>query len=79
MPSCRPSPLKAATAIAVASGIWYGAITFFAYRVGDNWDEMSRRVGGASRALGVAAAALALVGGLVVLVRRRRRAAPART
>ena len=75
----RVPPLKAATAIAVASGIWYGAITFFAYRVGDTWDEMSRRVGGASRALGVAAAALALVVGLVVLVRRRRRAATART
>jgi len=75
----RVPPVRAGAAIAVASGIWYGAITYFAYRVGDSWDEMSRRVGGASRALGIAAGAVAIVVGVVALARwRRRRVAAAR-
>jgi membrane protein DedA with SNARE-associated domain len=69
----RVPPLRAGAAIAIASGIWYGAVTYFAYGVGGSWDELSHRVGGASRALGITAAAIALVAAIVFLVRRRRR------
>lgn len=70
----RVPPLKAGAAIAAASGIWYGAITYLAFRVGDDWDVLSRRVGGASRGVGVAAAVAAAVVILAIMVARRRRA-----
>jgi membrane protein DedA with SNARE-associated domain len=69
----RVPPLKAAAAIALASGVWYGAITYLAYHVGGSWEEMTRRVGGASRMLAIAAGAVAVVVAAVVLVRWRRR------
>lgn len=71
----RVPPLKAAAAIALASGVWYGAITYLAYRVGGDWEQLSRRVSGASRALGAAAAVVAVVvvAALLLLRRHRRR------
>jgi membrane protein DedA with SNARE-associated domain len=68
----RLSPARALVAMALASGIWYGVITWFAFRVGSSWDELSARVGAAGRTVAIGATALALVAVLVWLVRRRR-------
>ncbi|HET7456393.1 MAG TPA: DedA family protein [Gemmatimonadaceae bacterium] len=74
----RVPPLRAGAAIALASAVWYGGITYLAYRVGDNWDALSRRVGGASRTAGVVAAVVVALVVVVLLVRRHRaRRAPA--
>lgn len=61
-----------AALIGGASAIWYGVITFVAFRVGNDWQQLRDSIGGFSRTFGVAAlAALAL--GLVTwaLIRRR--------
>lgn len=55
----RVPPLKALAAMALASGVWYGAITYLAFRVGDDWDALSARIGGLSRNVGWAALAVA--------------------
>ncbi len=35
-------PLKPAIAIALASGLWYGLITFLAFRAGESWETLVR-------------------------------------
>lgn len=65
--------LRAFVVMGIASAIWYAVITWLAFRVGSNWDELSRRIGSAGRVAAiVAAAALALA--VVWWVLRRRRA-----
>jgi membrane protein DedA with SNARE-associated domain len=54
-------PVRAALAIAVASGIWYGIVTVIAYRVGSNWSALQTRLRGA----GLTAA---LIAGLIVVL-----------
>jgi membrane protein DedA with SNARE-associated domain len=68
----RVPPLEALLAMALASGLWYGLITWLAFRVGDDWEVLSARIGGASRAVGLAAALVAAVLGAIWLVRRTR-------
>jgi membrane protein DedA with SNARE-associated domain len=68
----RVPPLQALLAMALASGVWYALITWFAFHVGDNWDALSARIGGASRVSAIAAAAVVAIVGAVWLVRRRR-------
>ena len=43
-----PMP-RAIVAIAAASGLWYGAITWLAFRAGGNWDQLQRVIGQAGR------------------------------
>jgi membrane protein DedA with SNARE-associated domain len=68
----RISPTRTAVAMGVASGIWYGAITYLAYTVGARWELLAARVGAVGRWSGIAAAALAAIALVVWLVRRRR-------
>ena len=68
----RVPPLQALLAMALASGLWYGVITWLAFRVGDDWDALVARIGGVSRGMGLAALAVALLVALVWLVRRQR-------
>lgn len=61
-------------AMAAASGLWYGAITWFAFRAGNNWDVLRATVG----RLGTWSAGIALalvVGGVgvVLLLKRKSR------
>ena len=60
--------------IAVASGIWYGAICYLAYRIGDNWDALLDAVQASGRWIGIVAIALALAGAAFWYLHRRRRA-----
>ena len=69
----RVPPMRAATMIAIASAIWYGAVTLIAYRLGANWEEATTRLAGYQRTIVMAVGALAVVAAAVWLARRRRR------
>ena len=68
----RVPPLQALLAMALASGLWYGVITWLAFRVGDDWDALVARIGGVSRGMRLAALAVAVLVALVWFVRRHR-------
>lgn len=68
-----PAP-RTALIIAVASGIWYGAITWLAYSVGADWEALQERIGDLSRTTGILAAVVVAAGVGLWLWRRRRRA-----
>lgn len=64
--------LRATLAIAIASGIWYGIVTWIAYRVGSDWDALQERLRGAGLTAALIAGAIALVAIAWYLIRRRR-------
>ena len=64
----------ALTAIGLASAVWYGAISWAGYHVGDSWDAIAARISGWNRALGIVAAVVAAALVAAWLVYRRRRA-----
>ncbi|MGQ0765170.1 MAG: DedA family protein [Gemmatimonadota bacterium] len=61
-------------ATGLASGLWYGAITWLAFRAGANWDALQSRISALGRGTAVGGAALLLTIGLIWWVARRRRA-----
>ena len=65
-------PVHATAAIAVASAIWYGAITILAYQVGESWEELAATVARLGRWMALVAAVLALAAAIVWWVRRKR-------
>jgi membrane protein DedA with SNARE-associated domain len=75
----RIPPVRTALVFLLASGIWYGAIAWIAFRVGGDWDQMQASVRHFANRVGSAALILALVATVValVVVRRRRAAAAA--
>jgi membrane protein DedA with SNARE-associated domain len=67
--------IRAGVAMGAASAVWYGAISYLAFRIGADWDELSGTVARYGRASGVVG--LILVGaGLAtwLAVRHRRQA-----
>ena len=66
-------PLRATLAIAIASGIWYGVVTWIAYRVGSDWEVLQERLRMAGATTALIAGAIALLGIAWYLIRRRRR------
>lgn len=70
-------PVRAAIAMAIPSGIWYGAITYFAFTAGGNFDALRARIAAGQKWLGIGAAVIAVVVLLVWWVRRRRTAGAA--
>jgi membrane protein DedA with SNARE-associated domain len=65
--------LRAAALMGAASAIWYGAVSYLAFRVGANWERVSATVGQYARVAGLAAAVIAALGVAAWLVHRRRR------
>jgi membrane protein DedA with SNARE-associated domain len=65
-------PGRATLAIAVASGIWYGIVTWIAYRVGSDWEVLQERLRGAGLTAATVALVLAVLAILWFLMRRRR-------
>jgi membrane protein DedA with SNARE-associated domain len=60
--------------IASASAVWFGIITFLAFRAGDNWDLLqSYLVRSGKLAGGIAVAIVALVIGIWLWKRRHRK------
>lgn len=73
----RIPPIRTAIVFFLASGVWYGAIALIAFRVGDDWEQLQRRIRGFTRGAGLSAVvvALALVLVAAFVIRRRRQAA----
>ncbi len=71
----RVPPIRTAFVFLLASGIWYGAIAFIAFRVGDDWEQMQRNVRHFARQVGLVAFFAFSLFALVVLLVLRRRAA----
>ena len=69
-----PAP-RTAVVIGVASAIWYGAITWIAYRVGADWEALQARIGELSRTTAIIAGVLVAMAVAIWLVRRKRRTA----
>jgi membrane protein DedA with SNARE-associated domain len=63
--------LHATLAIAIASGIWYGIVTWIAYRVGSDWELLQQRLRGAGTMVAVAAGAIAVLAVVWYVTRRR--------
>ena len=64
--------LRATLAIAIASGIWYGIVTWIAYRVGSDWETLQERLRGAGMTAALIAGAMALLATAWYLIGRRR-------
>lgn len=67
---------KTIVMIAGASAIWYGAITYIAFKVGADWDELRGMVAKYTSTLGIVATVLVALGLAAWLIGRRRQRAP---
>ena len=67
----RLAPGGPILAIATASGIWYGLVTWLAFRAGASWSELQATMARYGRAITITAVAIVVVAGVVWLVRRR--------
>lgn len=67
----RASVFGTMAAIMLASGVWYGLVTWVAFRAGSNWDDLARNIGQMGR--WTALVALLLAGGLAFTWYRHRR------
>jgi membrane protein DedA with SNARE-associated domain len=68
----RVGAVRAAVAMAIPSGLWYAAITYFAFTAGGNFDALRARMAAGQKWLAIAAGVLVLAGLLVWWLRRRR-------
>jgi membrane protein DedA with SNARE-associated domain len=64
--------------MAIPSGIWYAAITYFAFTAGGNFDALRARMAAGQKWLALAATAAVAVALLVWWLRRRRAGGAAR-
>lgn len=69
----RLPPFKVFLAIAGASGIWFGIITFLAFRAGDNWDLLQEYILRSGTWAGVISATIVALMVAIWLLRRRKR------
>jgi membrane protein DedA with SNARE-associated domain len=60
-------------AIASASAVWFGIITFVAFRAGDNWDLVQRHLVKSGKVAGSIAIGIVVIAVLVWLWKRRNR------
>lgn len=70
----RLSPVRALAAMGIASGVWYGAITVLAYRLGSSWEELRAAVARTGTWFAVGATIVVAIVVAIVVLRRRRRA-----
>jgi membrane protein DedA with SNARE-associated domain len=68
------SPLSTILSIALASGVWYGAISYLAFRAGADWNALTGTISHYGRLTAVIAAVIVGAGALVWWVRGRSRA-----
>jgi membrane protein DedA with SNARE-associated domain len=71
----RVPPVRTAAVFLLASSIWYGAIAWIAFRVGDDWLVMQAAVRHFARRVGVVALVAAALFAIIVVIVVRRRAA----
>ena len=66
--------VRSALAMGLASGLWYGGITYLAFTAGSNFDALTARMAEGQRWVGIGAAAIVAVAVAAWLIARRRRA-----
>ena len=71
----RIPPIRTALVFLLASAVWYGAISWIAFTVGDDWEQMQRIVRQFARRVGVVAAIAAGLIAIIAMIVLRRRAA----
>ncbi len=71
----RMRPIPTMLALALASAVWYGLVSWVAFRAGSNWETLMNRVSSLGRVTAIGAAAIVVLGLLVWWTRRRRRTA----
>jgi membrane protein DedA with SNARE-associated domain len=69
----RAPVLGTIAAITLASGSWYGLVTWAAFNAGSNWEELVRTLGRMGRVTALMAVALIVAIGLAWYWRRRRK------
>ena len=60
-------------AITAASAVWFGLITFLAFRAGDDWEMLKKHLATSGKAVAIIATVLVLIAIAVWWMRRRRR------
>lgn len=70
----RLPPVKVFLAIASASALWFGIITFLAFRAGDNWDLLQEYILRSGTWAGVISVTIVALMVAIWLLRRRKRA-----
>jgi membrane protein DedA with SNARE-associated domain len=73
----RVPAASAIAAMALASGVWYGLISYLAWRAGSNWEAVTQMIARSGRVATIGALAIAVLAGLAWLVYHRRRRARA--
>ena len=71
----RMSPVSTMLALGLASAVWYGLVSYVAFRAGSNWESLMERIASLGRITAMSALAVVALGLLVWWLRRRRRAA----
>ena len=71
----RMSPVSTMLALGLASAVWYGLVSYVAFRAGSNWESLMERIASLGRITAMGAVAVVALGLLVWWLRRRRRAA----
>ena len=68
----RVPALRAAVAMGAASAVWYGAISYLAFRIGADWDHLSGTVSRYGRVAAITGSVLALLAVATWFLLRRR-------
>ena len=71
----RISPVTTMLSLSLASAVWYGLVSYVAFRAGADWGALMARITRYGRFTAIAAAAVIAAGALVWWLRRRRRTA----
>jgi membrane protein DedA with SNARE-associated domain len=69
----RVPAIRAAVAMGAASAIWYGVISYLAFRLGADWDQLSGAVARYGRLSAIIGGAIVALAAAAWLVARRRR------
>jgi membrane protein DedA with SNARE-associated domain len=70
----RLPPVSSIAAIAIASGVWYGLVSYLAFRAGASWSALMATIARDGRLIALGAAIVVSAGALVWWLRARRRA-----
>jgi membrane protein DedA with SNARE-associated domain len=71
----RVPPFGATVAIAGASAVWYGIVSYLGFTLGGNWSRLMEMVADYGKLFAIGAAALVALGALIWWIRQRKRTA----
>ena len=67
--------VRSMVVIGIASGVWYGVVSYFAFSVGGNWSALQSRGGDVARTAMIVVLGIVTVGVIGWVIHRRRTAA----